>query len=193
MRGKSGISHIREIKPLESQFVELVQAASLKMLPTYSPIKPRKLLDSLKDISVSLSPLVEGDNVKFISLDEGESEFSLKFKLSSENIEDLLTKETTVKQGEKVLKIKKADYLGESMWEFKHGQLTIQANIFDRAWLADFQSGKINVMPGNSLRALVGEYYRFDQNNNLIGLNYRVERIDEIIHAPDQPDMFEKE
>ena len=88
------------------------------------------------------------------------------------------------------MKIKKADYLGESMWDFKHGQLTIQANIFDKGWLTDFQSGKIKILPGDSLRAIVGEYYKFDQNNNLIGLNYRIEKIDEIIRAPDQPDMF---
>jgi len=104
-----------------------------------------------------------------------------------------MTKETVFKQGEKILRIKKADYLGESMWDFKHGQLTIQASIFDKGWLADFQSGKIKILPGDALRAIVGEYYRFDQNNNLIGLHYRIERIAEIIHSPSQPDMFNDE
>jgi hypothetical protein len=170
--------------------MQLAEIGNFKLLPTYSPLKPRKLLESLKDVSVSLSPLIEGDSVKYISLDHGDSGINIKFKLSAENIEDLMTKETTVKQGEKILKIKKADYLGESMWDFKHGQLTIQANIFDKGWLTDFQSGRIKILPGDSLRAVVGEYYRFDQNNNLIGLNYRIEKIDEIIHAPDQPDMF---
>lgn len=190
MKDKPTITNIFELKPLEDQIMQLAEMTNLKLLPTYSVLKQRKLLESLKDISMSLSPLIEGDSVKYISLDHGESALNLKFKLSSENIEDILTKETTVKQGEKILKIKKADYLGESMWDFKHGQLTIQASISDKGWLADFQSGKITILPGDSLRAIVGEYYRFDQNKTLIGLNYRVERIDEIIHAPDQPDMF---
>ena len=151
------------------------------------------MLESLKDISVSLSPLVEGDRVKYISLDHGESTFNPGLKLSSENIEDLIGRKTTVKQGEKILKIKKPDYLGESMWDFKYGQLTIQASILDKRWLADFHSGKIRILPGNLLRAIVSEYYRFEQNENLIGLSYRIERIDEIIHASDQPAMFPDE
>jgi hypothetical protein len=190
IKDRSTITNILELRPLEDQIMQLAEMTNLKLLPTYPPLKQRKLLDSLKDVSLSLSPLIEGDSVKYISLDHGESVLNLKFRLSSENIEDLLTRETIVKQGEKVLKIKKADYLGDSMWDFKHGQLTIQASIFDKGWLADFQSGKITILPGDSLRAIVREYYRFDQNKKLIGLNYRVEKINAIIHAPDQPGMF---
>ena len=193
MKDRPMITNIHELKPLSDQIMQLAEMIDLKLLPTYPPLKQRKLLESLKDISVSLSPLVEGDSVKYISLDHGESTFNPGFKLSSENIEDLITKETTVKQGEKILKIKRADYLGESMWDFKHGQLTIQASISDKRWLTDFQSGKVTILPGDFLRAIVGEYYRFDQNENLIGLSYRIERIDEIIHASDQPGMFRDE
>jgi hypothetical protein len=190
MKDKSTITSILEIKPLMDQIAHLGEKVNLKLLPTYSPLKERKLLECLKDISMSLSPIMEGDSVKYISLDHGESTLNVKFRLSSENIEDLTTKRTTVKQGEKLLKIKKADYLGESMWDFKLGQTTIQASIFDKRWLNDFQSGKITILPGDLLRATVSEYYRFDQNENLIGLNYRVDRIDGIIHASDQPELF---
>jgi hypothetical protein len=193
MKDRSTITNVLELRPLEEQIILLAETTNLKLLPTYSPLKQRKLLESLKDISMSLSPLVEGDSVKYIALEYGESELNLKFKLTSENIEDLITGETTIKQGEKILKIKKADYLGESMWDFKHGQTTIQASIMDKEWLADFRSGKIRILPGDSLRAIVREYYRFDQNKNLIGLHYRVERIAEIMHAPDQPELFGNE
>ncbi len=190
MEDRAKVKNVAELIPLTDQIMQLAEMTGVKLLPTYPPLKQRRLLESLKDISMSLSPLIEGDSVKFISLDHGEARLNLKFKLSPENIEDLITKETSIKQGEKILKIKKADYLGESMWDFKNGQLTIQANIFDKVWLADFQSGKIKILPGDSLRAIVREYYKYDQNHNLIGLSYRVERINEIIHGPDQVDMF---
>jgi hypothetical protein len=190
MKDRPTITNIYELIPLAEQIIQKAEMIKLKLLPEHSRLDQRQLLESLKDISMSLSPLIEGDSVKYISFDNVESKLNLKFKLSSENIEDLITKETTVKQGEKILKIKKADYLGESMWDFKHGQLTIQASIFDKGWLTDFQSGKITILPGDSLRAIVSEYYRFDQNNNLVGIRYRVDRIIEIIHASDQPDMF---
>jgi len=190
MKGRPTITNIFELKPLEAQIMQLAEMTNLRLLAGYSVLKQRKLLDSLRDISMSLSALIEGDSVKFISLDHGESTFDIKFMLSSENIEDLLTAKTTVKQEDNILKIKKADYLGESMWDFKHGQLSIQASIFDKGWLADFHTGKITLLPGDSLRATVREYYRFDQNRNLIGLSYRVEKIHEIIHAYDQPGLF---
>jgi hypothetical protein len=193
MKNKSTVTNIFELKPLEDQIIQLAEIKDFKLVPKRSQLKQRKLLESLKDISTGVSALTEGDSVKFISLDHGESVLNVKFKLSAENIEDLMTKETAVKKGEKILKIKKADYLGESMWDFKHGQVTIQASIIDKGWLIDFQSGKIKILPGDSLRANVGEYYRFDQNNNLIGLNYKIEKIDEIIHAPMQPDLFNDE
>ncbi len=110
MKDKPKITNINELRPLGDQIMQLAEVIDLKLLPTHSPLKQRKLLESLKDISMSLSPLVEGDSVKYISLDHGDSTFNPGFKLSSENIEDLITKETTVKQGEKLLKIKKADY-----------------------------------------------------------------------------------
>ena len=190
---RSTITNIFELKPLEDQIMRLAEIENFKLLPKRFPLKQRKLLESLKDISTSLASVIEGDSVKYISLDYGESSLNVKFKLSAENIEDLVTKETAVKQGEKILKIKKADYLGESMWDFKHGQITIQASIIDKGWLTDFQSGKIKILPGDSLRAVLGEYYRFDQNNNLIGLSYRIERIYEIIHGPAQSAMFNDE
>jgi hypothetical protein len=193
MRDKSTVAHISELKPLEDSIMQLAGTTRLKLLPAISPVKQRRLLESLKDISLSLSPLIEGDSVKYFSLAHGESTLNLKFKLSSENIEDLITAETSVKQGERMLKIKKVDYLGDSMWDFKHGQTTLQASIYDKEWLNNFRSGKIKIAPGDSMRAVLREYYRFDQNKNLIGLSYRVERIDEIIHAPDQPGIFNGE
>jgi hypothetical protein len=193
MEKRSTVINIFELKPLEDQIMQLAEVKQLNLLPKRSPLKQRKLLESLKDISSSLSSLIEGDSVKYISLDHGESVMNIKFRLSAENIEDLITKETAVKQGEKILKIKKADYLGESMWDFKHGQLTIQASISDKGWLSDFRSGKIKILPGDSLRAIVGEYYRFDQNNNLIGLSYRIEKIFEIMPAAAQPEIFNHE
>ena len=38
-------------------------------------------MESLKDISVSLSPLIEGDSVKYISLDHGDSEINIKIQV----------------------------------------------------------------------------------------------------------------
>jgi len=97
----------------------------------------------MKDISTSLSPLAEGDSAKYIIPNEPEARFNLTFKLAPESIEDLVAKETLSSESEMLLKVKKPDYLGESMWDLRHGILTISASILDKEWLEKFQSRKM--------------------------------------------------
>jgi hypothetical protein len=53
------------------------------------------------------------------------------------------------------LLVKKPDYLGHSKWEFKHGERALDARILDLEWLARFQSGQIDLKPGDALQAVV--------------------------------------
>lgn len=176
--------------PLQDQLHTLAENTNIKMLPAYNPIKTRELLETLRDLSDSVAPLTEGDTVKYIA-GQQESTFNLAFKLTPEAIENLITKETTTMTGEQILKIKKPDYLGESMWEMKHGKDTIQASILDKTWLQGFQAGKIPLAPGDSIRAIVTEEYKYDYNQNLIAERRNVDEVTEVIHGPEQLDMFE--
>jgi len=188
-REKTTVTNIQELTPLSDKIHKLAEATNIKMLPAYTPIQPHALLESLKDISSGLNQLTEGDTAKYIISDDV-VDFNLEFRLAPESIEDLITKETTIMKGEKLLKIKKPDYLGESMWDMKHGNTTISVSISDLEWLKNFQSGNIHLVPGDSIRALVRETYKYDHENNLIGQHYHVEEVLEVIHAPDQLDMF---
>ena len=188
--GKTTVTNVSELKPLEDQLHALAESTNIKLLPAYNPIKTRELLETLRDLSEGVAPLMEGDSVKYIT-EHQESTFNLAFKLTPEVIENLITKETTTMTGEQILKIKKPDYLGESMWEVKHGKDTFPASIADKAWLQKFQSGTIPIVPGDSIRAIVTEEYKYDYNQNLIAERRNVEKVIEVIHGPEQSDMFE--
>ena len=43
-----------------------------------------------------------------------------RMEISTELIREYLTKEKITSEGEKILKVKKPDYLGTSMWSFKY-------------------------------------------------------------------------
>ena len=45
----------------------------------------------------------------------GQARFNLGFKITPESIEDLIAKEILTLQGEMILKVKKPDYLGQSI------------------------------------------------------------------------------
>jgi hypothetical protein len=190
---KTTITNIDEIKPLEDDIYRLAEETQVRWLPAYTRIQPRQLLESMKDIAASLSYLTKEDSAKYIAPNEPEAKFNLTFYLAPESIEDLVAKETLSSEGEMLLKVKKPDYLGESMWDFRHGTSTISATILDREWLDKFQSRKVDVHPQDSIRARVGISHKYDQNGDLIATHYNILKVVEVIFAPDQaqPNMFQ--
>jgi len=172
----------------------LAEKTEVRWLPDYTPIPPRQLLEGMQKISQSLSYLTEGDRAKYITPNEPEAEFNLTFNIAPENIEELLAKETITAESEMILKVKKPDYLGESMWDMRHGTSIIQVRILEGDWLDKFQSRRIDIRPGDSIRAKVRTSHRYDFDGELISTYYDAVEILEVIHAPnhEQSDMFDE-
>jgi hypothetical protein len=191
--GKTTITNIDEIRILEDEIYRLAEETKIRWMPAYTHIQPRQLLESMKDISASLSHLTEGDSAKYIIPNEPEAKFNLTFNLAPESIEDLIAKETLSSESEMLLKVKKPDYLGDSMWDFRHGTSVISATVLDKEWLGKFQSRKVDVRPQDYIRARVGISHKYDQDGELIATHYNILRVIEVIFAPDQaqPNMFE--
>jgi hypothetical protein len=57
----------------------------------------------------------------------------------------LVTRETLASAGERILKVKKPDYLGTSKWGFKYAGHMVEAKVADEAWLKRFQNNQENV------------------------------------------------
>jgi len=191
---KTTITDIDEIKPLEDEIYRLAEETKVRWLPTYTRIQPRQLLESMKDIADSLSPLTEGDSARYIVPDEPEANFNLTFNIAPESIEDLVAKETLSTEGEMLLKVKKPDYLGESMWDFRHGTSIISASILDKEWLERFQSRKVDMRPQDSIRVRMEISNKYDQNEDLIATRYNILKVIEVIPTPDQTqtNMFQE-
>lgn len=189
---KTTISNVDEIKPLEDEIYKLAEKTKVRWMPAYTRISPRQLLDGMQKLSQSLSYLTEGDTAKYIMPDEPEAEFNITFSIAPENIEDLLAKETLTSESEMILKVKKPDYLGESMWDMRHGTSIIQVRILDKNWLDKFQARRIDLRPGDSIRAKVQISNKYDADGELISTRYNAVEILEIIQAPnhEQLDLF---
>jgi hypothetical protein len=192
LENKTTITNVEEIKPLEDKIFELAEKTEVRWLPTYTRIQPRQLLEGIQHISASLSHLTEGDSATYIIPNELETRFNLTFKLAPESIEDLIAKETLTSESEMILKVKKPDYLGDSMWDFRHGNVTISVSILDKEWLENFQARRIDVRPQDSIRATVKISNRYDQDGELIATHHDILKVIDVIHAPnhEQPDMF---
>jgi hypothetical protein len=81
-----------------------------------------------------------------------------------------------------VLLIKKADLIGKSQWEFRHGTTTIRANIEDEQWLTRFHEGNEGqLIPGSAMRVRIRSEYRYDGAAGLSETTYDIERVYAII------------
>jgi len=194
LNGRTKITDASEVKQLENQLHEAAKETDVKWLPVYEKISTKSLLHNIEQISSSLSHLQHNDNASYIIADDRKVGFNLEFKMVPESIEDLLTKDKIISKSEMILKIKKPDYLGESKWDFRHGGRSFPAKIIHIDWLKSFQDREIDIRPGDSVRAIVEMTNKYDFDDELIGTDYSILKIIEVIplNKPKQIAMFEK-
>lgn len=180
---KKEISKRDEIKPLENEIKQLAEETDIKYLPAYTAPDPETLLLDINGFREALLNLDEEDSAIYVS-EEGVSPFNKKLDISSEIVREVLTKETIISESEKILKVKKPDYLGYSMWSFKYQGRSIDAKILDEVWLKDFHKKMVTVQPGDSLRGFVKEKVSYGYNNEVIHTLFEVLKIIEVIPAP---------
>ena len=182
LKEKETIKNSDEVKPLENKILGLAKETDVLWLPAYEPIQRRELIEGIQRLSSNVSHLHKKDKASYIT-SENKVDFNLDFSLPPESVDDLITKETILSQNEMILKVKKPDYLGESMWEFKHGGRVIPAKIRQVDFLEKFQSQKVDIRPGDSIRAVVRIGHRYDHNGDLTGTGFEIVEIKEIIRV----------
>ncbi len=129
--------------------------------------------------------ILEADDYATFESEEGISRFNKEMKISAEIIQDYLTREKIVSTGEKIFKVKKPDYLGFSMWAFKYQRKSIDVKISDEKWLNAFQKKRdVQVLPGDSVRAIVREEVSYGFNNEVIQSHYEIIEVLEVLPSP---------
>lgn len=191
LKDKDKIDNRIQVEGLQNDILKLAEDTDVRDLPGYAPIPMERLLYSIYRLSNSVKNLSEKDDAKYIS-NEGAVSINKNFDYDSEAVENLLTKETLSNKIEMILKVKKPDYLGESMWEFKHGDRAIQAKIIDTNWLNNFHLRKFDIRPGDSLRAIVETRVKYGFSGEVIAVHNFVSEIKEIItdDNAEHPNLF---
>ena len=160
LEGRTEITNLQPIREIESEILDAAKASDVQRIPIYQPLSEAKIVEIIGNLSNALGHLKPGDSGKLLTPD-GEAAFNLSLKVSPEALRDLLVKETVTNESVLILKVKRPDYLGESMWDFKLGEHPLQAKIIDVQWLQEFQERRIDVRPGDAIKAVVRQtiYY----------------------------------
>ena len=180
MDGRSTITSRKEIKELEEGLLRLAEETDIKKMPVYAPVPTSNLLNRILEIHAATEILSKKDAAKLITPD-GEARFNLSFEATPESLQELLVKEVIKSKPTLILKVKKPDYLGQSMWEFRYEGHSIIAKILDVGWLNQFQNREFDVRPQDALRVHAQAEAHYGHDGELIKVEYTILRVLEII------------
>ena len=181
-----------EVQALESDVYKLAKMTDVKMIPAYSPVPAVTLLSDIRKLGDALDNLQEGDSASLFSV-QGKSPFNKDLMVSTDAVNKVITRETLVSEGERIVKVKKPDYLGSSKWMVKYGTHLIEAKILDNEWLSQFQGREVILQPQDSLRVLTREEVSYGYDNEIVCTNYSIVKVVAVIPALkwEQTSLFE--
>lgn len=172
-----------EIEELQGKLLVLAQNTDVLGIPTYRPIPLEKVADSVFRISQAIQPLKKPDSAKYLS-GQGDVDFNLDFQIAPENLESLITREIITNTPTLILKVKKPDFLGESMWEFRFEDRPFEAKLADTEWLKKFKEREVVLQPGDAIKAEVETKVHYSYEGEAIHTANTILRVIEIIRVP---------
>ncbi len=170
---RTEITNRDEVRQLQSDIHSLAKATDVKLLSAYAPIEVPILLADIAAIRGALTYLSANDSASFSSA-VGRSTYNPALEISDAVVKKLVTREMIESKGERIVKVKKPDYLGTSKWEFKYSGHAIEAKILDQQWLQRFQTNQEPVNPGDSLRAILREEVSYGYDSEIVHIEYEV-------------------
>lgn len=177
---RNEIGSREEVKQLQDEVHALAEASDVKVIPAYAPIELTTLLSDITAIREALSHLAANDAASFTSA-EGQSIYNRRLHVSEAMVQELVTRETIPTESERIVKVKKPDYLGTSKWEFKYAGHAIEAKILDVMWLQRFQSNLEPLNPGDSLRVILREEVAYGYDSEIVSIVYTVLKVLDIL------------
>lgn len=181
-QGKTSITDRSDIQQLEAELLRSAEETDIRRLPAYMPVPSDRLLRSLQAINNSLAQLSNADKAE-LQTPEGTVPFNMGFAITPTSLRDLIVKESLSNEQTLIIKVKKPDYLGASMWEFRYGQHAIEAKIVDVEWLRKFQNREIDVRPQDALRATVNVVTYYGYDGEVVDTDYQIFRVLQVIPA----------
>jgi len=180
LQDHSTVTSKAEIESLQARILTAAEETNVLAIPTYRPIPLDKVADAIRLIGEATQPLKLPDSARYLS-DAGNASFNLTFSIAPESFDELVTRETIVNTNTMILKVKKPDFLGESMWEFKYENRTIEAKVLDLAWLQKFRERSFTLRPGDAIKAEVQTEVRYSFEGEVISTVYKILGIYELI------------
>ncbi len=169
-----------DLNDLRGSLASMAAETGALAIPAYPPIPRRRLIDDLARIDDATRSLNPRDRGRFVC-EDGTADLHPGVALDVENIEASLIARRTRTEGESILKVKKADFLGDSMWDFRFESRTITAKIADEEWLKKFRARKEPLAPGDALHVRLITEVSYDEDGEVLAEHSTVASVIEVI------------
>jgi len=180
LKNRETIESKEEVYDLQAVITEAARQTGAAELPTYKPLPAGKVAGSVLLLSAASTALAPDDRAQYLSPD-GPVEINTRFRVTQERIEEVLTEQTIINHPDMILKVKKPDFLGDSMWDFRHEGKRLPAKLADSGWLQQFHSGTIVLRPGDALDVAAEETIRYGYDQEVLAKYYKVLRVRRVI------------
>lgn len=179
--GVTTISQPHLLNEIQQALLIEAEKTAVRGLPGYAPMSKSLLAAHIADITSSLEYLGVGDVVTYESRDGAPVRLNKDLRVDSQQITELLARRIVKNKNEMVLKVKKPDFIGASMWEFQYSGHAIEAKILDEEWLRTFRRNGLGVRPGSALRCLVEVEVGYDDDNEALPPKHTVLEVFEVL------------
>lgn len=176
----------RRLEQLQSDLRLLAEQSGIPTRYFDQSIPLRDLVVPLDSIQAAKKLLGHGERL-VIRSDGAEYQVNLS---STDKPSDVLKpdeKNTSTGRMKMVLLVRKPDYLGNSLWEFRHGETRLSAHIKDENWLTKFRLGEELVVPGSALDCIVQYEYKYDDRGELLSATHDVIEVLAVLSPPSSP------
>lgn len=170
---KDTIESLDVLAQLEDEIATAAEEFDVEEFPNVFSQDRHRLLKGYAELSQSTSDL---NSVVQVYLDSQGTikKINKTFHLTKDDVEAILVAKVERNTTTETLVIKKADFIGKSMWDFLRKKSTISARITHQEWLDKFHSRSEIVAPGDGLLCDLVTTAYFDKNSNLIDTKYEV-------------------
>lgn len=178
--GKGTFESIDEVNELETEIAAEVKKLDVEKFPNVFSLDKRRLLKGFTELGQATAQLNDVD-IAYLGSKTSVRKINKDFRLSEDNLKALIIERIEDHTSKEVLIIKKADFIGSSMWDFVRRKVTIPVKLRDESWLNKFHQRVEVVSPGDGLLCDLVTYVYYDKNDREIDVKYEVIKVHEKI------------
>lgn len=171
-----------QLLSIQNDLHVLAQETDIIFIPCYEPITLERLMKNIQNIGNAMAFLGEKDSALYI-LQGCDVTIPKGIEISPDLRREILVKESITSISEAILKVKKPDFIGRTMWQFKFSDRIIEAKIEDEPWVSDFQSREREVRPGDSLKVTLESTFDYGFSGDVVDAHYTVKEVHEIMKS----------